>query len=301
MVLWAARYFVLEVVLSNKKRNDGAVLRLEGGKRLGDGNGSVKVHTGLPLVSVVTVVFNDVGNLQRTIESIASQTYGNVEHVIIDGCSEDGTLDIIRNNLSIDYWLSEKDGGIYDAMNKGVEAATGEWINFMNSGDVFFNASVLSDVFSDTGFCGKDLIYGDVEVDYGGFKKIKKAGVIKYLKQGMQFSHQSLFTARSILVSTPFDVSYRTAADYDFVVRAWVEGRSFNYVSIVVSSISSGGVSDVRRISSHQQRVRILSSSLTLSVSDKFWLWAQGVAIVVSDKVKLIFPIWLSDWIRKIK
>lgn len=287
--------------MSNKKKSDGAVLRLEGGKRLGDDNGSVKVHAGLPLVSVVTVVFNDVENLQRTIESIASQTYGNVEHIIIDGCSVDGTLDVIKNNLSIDYWLSEKDGGIYDAMNKGIKAATGEWINFMNSGDVFFNTSVLSDVFNDTEFRRKDLIYGDVEVDYGGFKKIKSAGVVNSLKQGMQFSHQSLFATRSILASTPFDISYRTAADYDFVVRAWVEGRSFHYVNVVVSSISSGGISDVRRISSHQQRVRILSSLLNLSFFDKFGLWAQGVAIVLSDKVKLIFPIWLSDWIRKIK
>lgn len=164
-------YFVLEVVLSNLRGSDSAALRLEGGKRLRDGAHAVKVSSKQPLISVVTVVFNDIENLQRTIESIASQTYQNVEHIVIDGGSIDGTLEIIKANLSIDYWLSEKDGGIYDAMNKGVKVATGEWINFMNSGDVFFSDSVLSDVFNNVDLGVSDLIYGDVEIDYGGFKK----------------------------------------------------------------------------------------------------------------------------------
>lgn len=117
----------------------------------------------------------------------------------------------------------------------------------------------------------------------------------------MQFSHQSLFSARSVLVSTVFDVSYRTAADYNFIVRAWVDGRNFFHVEKVISSISSGGVSDVRRVSSHQQRVRILNSLLNLSFFDRFKLWAQGASIFVSDRIRWVFPVWLSDWIRKMK
>ncbi|WP_236218426.1 glycosyltransferase family 2 protein [Pseudomonas rhodesiae] len=284
---------------SNKKTDTSQ--RLEGGKRLAGDDSASKARAGLPLISIVTVVFNDVKNLQRTIDSISSQSYENLEHIVIDGFSWDGTLDVIKNNSSIDYWLSEKDGGIYDAMNKGISAATGQWINFMNSGDVFFNSSVLSDVFNGDNFSGKEMIYGDVEVDYGEFKKIKKSGSISSLKQGMQFSHQSLFAARSLLAPMMFDVSYRTAADYDFIIRAWRQGATFHYVNTVISSVSSGGVSDVRRVSSHQQRVKILNSSLDLSTFDKFKLWLQSVAIFASEKIRSIFPAWLLNWIRKVK
>lgn len=269
-------------------------LCLEGGARMG--GVAKKLHSDAePLVSIVTVVFNDVANLQRTIDSIASQTYQNIEHIVIDGGSTDGTLDIIRKNPSIDYWVSERDSGIYDAMNKGIQYASGTWINFMNSGDIFFESATVESVFSNAVIRESDLIYGDVEVDYGGFKKIKKAGPVSSLKAGMQFSHQSLFARCYILEKFGFDLSYHTAADYNFIFLSWVKGYKFGGVNVVVSSISSGGVSDVKRLMSIQQRARIIERAVGLSAIDRIIFIKEYLKVWVVDLVKRLLPgSWVS-------
>ena len=115
-----------------------------------------------PLVSVVTVVFNGEKYLEETIQSVINQTYDNVEYIIIDGGSTDGTLDIIKKYEDrIDYWVSERDRGIYDAMNKGIDLASGEWINFMNAGDGLDSYSILNEIFSNKINLKIGLIYGN--------------------------------------------------------------------------------------------------------------------------------------------
>ncbi|RXE60893.1 glycosyltransferase, partial [Muribaculaceae bacterium Isolate-001 (NCI)] len=100
-------------------------------------------------ITVVTVCYNAVKEIEKTIQSVISQTYDNVEYIIVDGGSTDGTLDIIRKYSSrITRWVSEPDKGIFDAMNKSAHMATGEYINFMNAGDLFFDEKVLSDIFA---------------------------------------------------------------------------------------------------------------------------------------------------------
>ncbi|MDB4026803.1 glycosyltransferase [Candidatus Thioglobus sp.] len=104
-----------------------------------------------PMVSIVTIVYNDEEYLEETIQSVLSQTYDNVEYIVIDGGSTDGTLDVIKQYKDrIDHWISEEDRGIYDAMNKGVNLAKGEWINFMNSGDVFHDNDVLLNFYKES-------------------------------------------------------------------------------------------------------------------------------------------------------
>jgi len=103
----------------------------------------------LPLITVITVVLNGEKALEETIKSVISQTYPNVEYIIIDGGSTDGTLDIIKKYEDyIDYWVSEPDKGIYDAMNKGVDLTTGQWINFINAGDRFYDEDLIEEIFS---------------------------------------------------------------------------------------------------------------------------------------------------------
>ena len=118
-----------------------------------------------PLISIVTVSYNAVATIEQTILSVINQTYPNIEYIIIDGGSKDGTIDIIRKYADqIAYWVSEPDEGIYDAMNKGIKIATGEWINFMNCGDSFLDMKVLNKIFISSilnEYEGVDILYGN--------------------------------------------------------------------------------------------------------------------------------------------
>lgn len=117
-------------------------------------------------ISIITVCFNAVGVIEKTILSVISQTYNDVEYIIIDGGSTDGTLDIVKKYENyIAYWISEPDSGIYNAMNKGVKYATGLYCNFMNAGDFFINEKVLENIF--TSNRNEDLISGIAQIPQG--------------------------------------------------------------------------------------------------------------------------------------
>ena len=118
-----------------------------------------------PLFSIITVSYNAKESIEDTINSIVNQTYSNFEYIIVDGGSTDGTLDIIRKyEDKISYWISEPDNGIYDAMNKGLAICKGEWINFMNSGDLFYNDHVLVDIYRYCDFKKFHILYGKTVV-----------------------------------------------------------------------------------------------------------------------------------------
>lgn len=124
----------------------------------------------LPKITIVTVCFNAVKSIEETMLSVLNQTYLNIEYIIIDGGSTDGTVDIIKKYADrLAYWVSEPDKGIYDAMNKGITVATGDYINFMNAGDTFASGSSVSDTFTETDTTGPDIIYGNaIEKDREG-------------------------------------------------------------------------------------------------------------------------------------
>lgn len=198
-----------------------------------------------PLISIITVALNHKDLLEKTIQSVINQTYKNIEYIVIDGASTDGTLGIIKKyEDSIDYWVSEHDKGIYEAMNKGITLAQGEFINFMNAGDLFYEKNTLEKIFQS---CPKDvdLIYGDYEIAYSDrLSHTKKAGNIKKLWKGMVFSHQSLFTRSLLLKSRRFDMNLGTVADFDFIFAMYQKGCKFYYTDFTISNVLAGGISE---------------------------------------------------------
>jgi glycosyltransferase involved in cell wall biosynthesis len=115
-----------------------------------------------PIITVITVARNCEDTIEDTIVNVINQKFRNIEYIIIDGASSDNTLEIIKKyERSIDYWISELDNGIYDAMNKGIDLATGDWINFMNAGDSFYNYNLFSTIFDQFEYNKFDVIYGD--------------------------------------------------------------------------------------------------------------------------------------------
>lgn len=184
-----------------------------------------------PLITVVTVVYNGDQFLEETILSVISQTYDNVEYIIIDGGSTDSTLDIIKKyEHAIDYWVSEKDKGIYDAMNKGIVLATGDWVNFMNAGDkiLYLDVDSLSIKNTTTTCYYFDEERGKVRRD--PFTKL-------YLTRNMP-CHQSVFYKRTELVS--FDLNYPVFADFEQLTRISSNNFIPSYSESVVFFAAAG-------------------------------------------------------------
>ncbi len=213
-----------------------------------------------PLISVITVVLNNKKGLELTIESVLGQRYSNIETIIIDGGSTDGSIELIQKfEDRIDYWSSGSDRGIYDAMNRGIEKAGGEWTVFMNSGDVFYSNNTLKDVVSQIE-PRAELVYGSflyVQPEYGNLITIKKPGGLEKLWKGMVFSHQALFVRTSILKRKCFDCSYRYSADYAMVMEFKRRGRKFQKVDDIIAKVSSGGESDVNRLERRLEQINI--------------------------------------------
>lgn len=188
------------------------------------------------LISIVTVSYNAVLTIEQTILSVINQTYPNVEYIIIDGGSTDGTVDIIKKyEDKIAYWVSEPDKGIYDAMNKGVVVATGEWINFMNAGDIFTDGDVIDKLFHQNIIINRvGIVFGDTLVVFRNREKIVRFGDDTYHKI-MPSCHQSIFCRRNLLVSNPFDLRYKIAADYNFFFQLKQRKVEFQYIQLVVA------------------------------------------------------------------
>lgn len=244
-----------------------------------------------PLVSVITVVRNGEKDLEKTIKSIINQTYSNIEYIIVDGDSSDGTLDIIKKyEDKIDYWISEPDKGIYDGMNKGIDMTTGDWTIFMNSGDVFYSENtvekVINEIEKDT-----DLAFGDWIVNYpqyGNIKKHRKAGELKDLWKGMILSHQALFSRANILKENKFDYyNYKSAADYDFVIKAYYKKYKFQKINQIIAVVTAGGFSDIKRVNVVKEYLRTLKKYDKNIFHHLYYLF-------------LIFKIMFKDCIKKI-
>lgn len=207
-------------------------------------------------ISIITVVFNDKALIEKTILSCLSQKYPNIEYIIIDGDSKDGTLAIIDKYKSrLSYFVSEQDKGIYDAMNKGIAVATGEWINFMNAGDCFYNDNVLNTIFSTD--LSADIIYGKNQCIYPYFDRINEPLPLERLKYGMIFSHQSMLVKTALMKAQNFDLSFKLSADYHFIYNAFKKGLKLKSVDTIISTVLAGGVSESNLIHTHLERKRI--------------------------------------------
>jgi glycosyltransferase involved in cell wall biosynthesis len=198
-----------------------------------------------PLISVVTVVYNGDKHIESTIESIVDQKYTNIEYIIVDGGSTDHTLEILKKySSSIDFWISEKDNGIYDAMNKGKKLSNGDWLLFLNSGDFFVNQNVLSD-FVDFVTNSKgvvDIFFGSTLV-LNEIRKPKNQLEINDFILGLPFCHQSVFVSKEVYKAFDFDSSLKIYGDLIFFRRAYLKGFNFECINLPISNFDLEGVS----------------------------------------------------------
>ncbi len=215
-------------------------------------------------VSVVTVCYNADMTIAHTIESVLEQSYGSLEYLIIDGGSTDSTLQIAEGyrplfaQKGIAYRIvSEKDTGIYNAMNKGIQMAGGEWLIFMNADDSFCDGQVVADVFSAADYDGYSAVYGDCYRLDGDGSYFMRASAIETLPKRMPFMHQSVFVRTAVCLQYLFDETYRLCADYDMFFRMYADGRQFFQVSRAICHYSINGVSGRRLLEAQDEVISI--------------------------------------------
>lgn len=211
----------------------------------------------MALISIITVSYNAKESITNTIISVISQDYKQFEYIIIDGGSTDGTLDTIELYLPyLSYFISEPDKGIYDAMNKGVAVAKGEWVIFMNAGDCFVDNEVLSTIFLSNVNKKADIIYGNTIAKYPWGKCLIKGNFFSKHDINLPFCHQSTFVRTSLMRSIPFDLSYRIAADYNFFYTLYKLGKSFKYIDISIALYDAIGFSTNKVLETYMEVCR---------------------------------------------
>ncbi len=202
-------------------------------------------------ISIITVSYNSASTIEDTIKSVLAQGYSDLEYIIIDGGSKDGTMDIVNkytNNIA--KVISEKDSGIYDAMNKGIGLATGDVVGILNSDDFYKSNTVLKDVEHCFAQMNADACYGDIEYidrdDSTKVVRVWKAGEYKKdkLNSGWIPPHPSFFVKREMYVKYGFfNLNFRIAADYELMLRFLLKGITLGYIPKTLVSMREGGFS----------------------------------------------------------
>jgi glycosyltransferase involved in cell wall biosynthesis len=203
-----------------------------------------------PSISIITVTYNCAATLERTLHSIETQTFTHFEHLIIDGASTDGTPEMLGKTEGV-RWISEPDKGIYDAMNKGIRMAEGEWVIFMNAGDVFASDDTLSKVFSVER--DADVIYGDV-IKGDSIKKAEPP----HNAHRMYFCHQSAFVRTSCLKEFPFDIQHRMSADFKQMKQLYLAGKTFMQLDFPIAVFDTSGVSNAQRSKGLYDNIQVI-------------------------------------------
>lgn len=222
-------------------------------------------------VSIITVSYNAVNTIEQTICSVLKQSYKNIEYIIIDGQSTDGTFDIVNKYAErIDYFVSEPDTGIYDAMNKGIQQATGDIIGIINSDD-WYEPDTVEKIVSSFESTNAELIYGNVcYISEDGEKSLKGEELSDKIWYSMVTPHPSVFVLSKVYERYGyFNTKYKIAADYELILRFYTEGVRFLYLDQVLANFRSGGISTIEAEECAEEGKTIMLSYVEKFTGDK--------------------------------
>lgn len=262
-----------------KSLPDNPKRKAEGGMRL---KGSFKQsQPGKPLVTIITTIFNGEKYLEQTIKSIVEQTYDNLEYIVIDGGSTDGTLDILRKyNDKIAYWVSEPDKGISDAFNKGIILAEGDYINFQGSDDYLLASDVIEKMME--GLNDEWLVCGKIERVANSQEKIVLLTTDgKFSKLSLLFRmslpHQALFTHKKFFEKYGlFDVNNKFCMDYELLLRAYKNFPEVIMKDVLVSAWRDGGVGadHTMKVYKEYYRIKMLNQVAPTAILKVIFYWS---------------------------
>ena len=216
-----------------------------------------------PKLTVITIVYNNVHDIERTVLSVLNQSYENIEYLLIDGASNDGTLEILKQYEGrIGKLVSERDKGIYDAMNKGLSLATGDYVLFMNSGDEIYSSDTVEKIFATQP--DADIYYGETEMFDENWTSLGQRRhrtpehfTWRDFKFGMSISHQAIYIRRAL--TEPYDLNYQLSSDIDWIIKAAKKAKNIVNVRMYVAKYLMGGMSKKKHRQSLVERFHIFS------------------------------------------
>lgn len=219
-----------------------------------------------PIFSIITITYNASEWLERTVVSVLSQSYPNIEYIIIDGASTDGTVDIIKQYASgVSYWVSEPDRGLYDAMNKGLRQATGDYVWFVNAGDTVCTSDTVQRIAAALEKKKRlpDVIYGETMIVDGagrslGMRRLKAPERLTWrsFRMGMLVCHQSFISKRGI--APLYNTDYRLVADFDWCIQCLKRSKYIYNTHMTLSNFLEEGLSSTQRKASLKERYRVM-------------------------------------------
>ena len=240
-----------------------------------------------PLFSIITICYNAEATLEKTIQSVLAQTYPNVEYIIVDGASKDNTLAIInRYRPQLGKVVSEPDKGLYDAMNKGIGLATGDYLCFLNAGDTFFSANTLQEMVATLPADKQpDVIYGetalvDAEGQFVRMRRLQTPEVLTWrsFRQGMLVCHQAFFARRELVPL--YDLQYRFSADFDWCIRIMKQSHLLHNTHLTLVNYLDEGLTTRNQKASLKERFRIMAKHYGLFSTFLHHLWFVFRAII---------------------
>lgn len=233
-----------------------------------------------PKFSVITVCYNAEATIEDTIQSVISQTYHHVEYIIVDGASKDRTMDIVnRYREHIAIVVSERDKGLYDAMNKGIGLATGDYLCFLNAGDSFHEDDTLQQMVHSIHTPQlPDVLYGETElVDHEGhFLRMRRLSAPEVLtwksfRQGMLVCHQAFFPRRDLVM--PYDLRYRFSADFDWCIKIMKKSKVLHNTHLTLIDYLAEGMTTRNHKASLKERFSIMTRHYGWTSTLAFHLW----------------------------
>lgn len=225
-----------------------------------------------PLFSLVTVTLNNLKGLQKTYDLVKAQTCSDYEWLVIDGESTDGTIDFLKNTEA--NYTSEKDSGIYDAMNKGIERATGQYIIFMNAGDALESKATLDEISARLKDQSYDFLYGDSAEDIDGQLYFKRARLHHKITEGMFTHHQAMIYSKKILQDLRYDTSYQIASDYDLTWNVLNKSKNILYLPFPICLFEAGGVSQQQVVAGRKEQFKIRQNH-GVAILKNIWIFVK--------------------------
>lgn len=228
-------------------------------------------------LSIITINYNNRDGLRKTIESVVNQTWRDFEYIVIDGGSTDGSVEIIKEYADrIDYWVSEPDKGIYDAMNKGIYQAKGEYCLFMNSADEIYQPTTLENAHQQLD--GTDIVCGQLKSPHGGGDIMKGPKVVS-----MQHFYQSTlphiatFIKTQLLVEEPYDTTYRIVSDWKFWIQSLIfKNATYKSINIIIANFDINGISSINKNLDTKERTDVLDKLIPPRILCDYYTATHG-------------------------